>query len=94
MRAVCVPGAARERPRPGTWPRIRTVLRVLLCLLVLLVTAADAWLTALVGLPPLIPRVRRLAALVAAEYRACAANLSDPGVVDAEVIDTDQEVWR
>ncbi|MEV7807538.1 hypothetical protein AB0O28_31780 [Microbispora sp. NPDC088329] len=104
MRTVCVPAAAHQRPRPGAWPRIRAWLRLALCvalaLLVLLVTAADAWLTALLGLPPLLPRVRRLAAavarVVAAECRTCTSHLSDPGsdVVDAEVIDTDQEVWR
>ncbi|MFI7028389.1 hypothetical protein ACIBK1_06740 [Microbispora rosea] len=67
---------------------------MLLCVLVLLVTAADAWLTALVGLPPLIPRVRRLAALIATECRTCASSVTEPGVINAEVIDTDQEVWR
>ena len=103
MRTVCVLGAAAdERPRPGAWSRVRAWVRLALCvalaLVVLLVTAADAWLTALLGLPPLLPRVRRLAAaiarVVAAEYRTCTSHLSDPGVIDAEVIDTDQEVWR
>ncbi|MBO4274946.1 hypothetical protein [Microbispora triticiradicis] len=102
MAVVPGSGDGRRRPRPGTWPAVlawlRIALRVALCVLVLLATALDAWLTALVGLPPLLPRVRRLAAtlarVLAAECRACATTMTDPGVVDAEVIDTDQEVWR
>ncbi|WP_182876114.1 hypothetical protein [Microbispora sp. H10670] len=98
------PGAGRRRPRPGMWPAVlawlRLALRVAVCVLVLLATAVDAWLTALVGLPPMLPRVRRLAAVLArvviTECRACTDHAFGPGgdVVDAEVIDTDQEVWR
>lgn len=90
MRTVCITATPRARPRAGARERLRAGLRVTWCLLGLLATAVDAWLTALLGLAPFIPRLRRLAAVVADECRTCAA-----GAIDADVIeDTEEGVWR
>lgn len=90
IRTVRITGSARSRQRAALWERFRTWVRVALAVLVLLVTAADAWLTALLGLPPLIPVLRHLAQVIADECRPCT-----PGVIDAEVVDDpEEEVWR
>lgn len=90
MRTLPITATPRARQRAGARERLRTVLRVVWCLLALLVTAADAWLTALLGVRPLLPTLRRLAVVVAEECRSCA-----DGAIDAEVIeDTEGEVWR
>ncbi|WP_061290421.1 hypothetical protein [Herbidospora cretacea] len=64
-----------------------------LCLPALLITAADAWLTALVGLPPLIPALCRVARQIAHEYRMWLM-----GVVEADIVfdpnEPERTVWR
>lgn len=90
MRTVCITGVPRSRQRAGARERLWVGLRVVLCVLTLLVTAVDAWLTALLGVRPLTPVLRRLAAVIADECRTCAA-----GAIDADVIeDSEGKVWR
>lgn len=90
MRTLSITATPRSRQRAGARERLREGLRIVWCLLGLLATAADVWLTALLGLAPFIPRLRRLAAVVADECRTCAA-----GAIDADVIeDCEGEVWR
>ncbi|GAA3801708.1 hypothetical protein GCM10022226_21920 [Sphaerisporangium flaviroseum] len=80
--------------RPCQWARppewLCAALRGLLAVLALLVTAADAWLTATLGLPPAAPMLRRLAEVVADAWRAGAAR-----AIDAEIIDDpERKVWH
>ncbi|GAA5045553.1 hypothetical protein HNP84_002602 [Thermocatellispora tengchongensis] len=85
---VITDAAPPARARPLA--RLRTALLMLLAALVLLVTAADAYLTARIGVRPLIPAVRRLFALLAAECRTWVTGAAPAQVVD----DPDRKVWR
>ncbi|GAA2279233.1 hypothetical protein GCM10010149_23690 [Nonomuraea roseoviolacea subsp. roseoviolacea] len=88
MRTLSI--TATPRTRHGWRERLQAGARGALAMLMLLSTAADAWLSALLGLPLLAPAVRRLAAVIADECRACAA-----GAIDADVIeDPERQVWR
>ncbi|MEU9832728.1 hypothetical protein AB0D67_14490 [Streptosporangium sp. NPDC048047] len=89
VRIIRLTGSARTRQQADVWERLRGAVRGALAVLMLLLTAADAWLTALLGLPPITPVLRRLAVVIADEWRTAAA-----GAIDADVIDSDQEVWR
>ncbi|MER5419894.1 hypothetical protein [Streptosporangium roseum] len=89
VRTVSVTGSARARQRAHLRERLHAAVRGALAVLVLLVTAADAWLTALLGLPPITPVLHRLTGVIADAWRSGAA-----GAIDAEVIDDpEQEVW-
>ncbi|MEU1875763.1 hypothetical protein ABZ470_00500 [Streptosporangium sp. NPDC020072] len=89
---VHIPSPAQ--PRMGFWQRVRVIARIAVALLVLLLTAADEGISALLGWPPLLPTLRHLVAVVADEYRAAADRFANGDVVEADVIDTDEEVWR
>ena len=67
-------------------PTLMYVVYVLAAL-VLLVTAADAWLSALLGVRPLIATAYRTVRYLADECRAWAA-----GVVEAEIVESDRKV--
>ncbi|OUC93114.1 hypothetical protein [Streptosporangium minutum] len=89
VKTVSATGSARARQQAQMWERLRNAIRGALAVLVLLITAAEAWLTALLGLPPITPVLRRLTEVIADEWRTGAAD-----AIDAEVIDDpDQEVW-
>ncbi|RJL19575.1 hypothetical protein [Bailinhaonella thermotolerans] len=76
-------GADRSAP---FWRALRGTAAVL----VLLLELADAWLTSQMGVRPVAPMVRHLAAVLAAEVRA---RMS--GVIEAEVVeDCEKGVWR
>ncbi|MBB4913336.1 hypothetical protein [Streptosporangium saharense] len=89
-----LPGASRFRPWMSFWQRVRVLARIAGALLVLLITAADEGISALLGWPPLLPTLRHLAVVVAGECRAAADRFTSGDVVEADVIDTDKEVWR
>lgn len=81
--------SVRLYDRRRAWAsRARSVALGLLGVLVLLITAADALVTALLGIPPITPKVRELGRVIADEYR-CAAM----GAVDAD-IDEKEEAAR
>ncbi|MFD0887734.1 hypothetical protein ACFQ08_24600 [Streptosporangium algeriense] len=82
------------QPRVSLWQRVRVLARIVLALLVLLLTALDEGISALLGWPPLLPTLRHLAAVVAGECRAASDRFTNGDVVEADVIDTDEEVWR
>ena len=87
---VRVTSSAGPRQRLGLRESLRAGVRVAVAVLVLLATATDAWLTALLGLPPLIPALRHLTRMLADELRRRAA-----GAIDAEIInDPERKVWR
>ncbi|MFF4415926.1 hypothetical protein ACFYY8_25645 [Streptosporangium sp. NPDC001559] len=90
---VPLTGASRSRPWVSFWQRLRVLARIAGALLVLLLTAADEGISALLGWPPLLPTLRHLAAVIGGECRA-AADRFGGDVVEADVIDTDEEVWR
>ena len=79
------PGRQQER-RPGADPgeRLEAVLRGCWAVLVLFLTAVDELVTALLGIRPLTPLLRKAGHVVADEYRA-----GQHGWIDAEVIDPD-----
>ncbi|MFI6818705.1 hypothetical protein ACIBG7_40345 [Nonomuraea sp. NPDC050328] len=80
------PRASRSLRRLLAW--LRGALALLLAVLVLLVTALDAWLTALIGIRPLIPAACRGLTLLAREARAWA-----DGIPEADIVtDPDREV--
>ncbi|REE96641.1 hypothetical protein [Thermomonospora umbrina] len=89
MTTAALPEQAQDRPRSGRWARMRPVLRGLLAVALLLVTAVDALLTALIGVRPLVPLLRSLAAVLADEYRA-----GRVGAIDADVIEDDDQSER
>lgn len=53
---------------------LRDILRGLLAVLVLFLTAIDDLVTAVLGTGPVVPRARRLAWVIAGEYRAGRAS--------------------
>lgn len=89
MHATPPTGHATDAPRPaaarfGGWRWVR----LLAALLVLLITALDEWLTAVLGIRPLIPAAHQALALLVRECRDWA-----DGVTDAEIVsDPDTEV--
>lgn len=77
-------------PGPSTWERLSPVAYGLLAVLALVASAVDALVTALLGVAPLGPRLRRAGRVLADEYRAGHAGAVDVDVVD----DNEPEVWR
>jgi hypothetical protein len=77
--------------------RVLPVLRGLLAVVVLVIGAADEAVTAVIGVPPALPRtartVRRLSRRLGTEFAAAFRGGRD-GVMDAEVIDDDARRWR
>ncbi|MFC5744859.1 hypothetical protein [Actinomadura rugatobispora] len=65
------------------WHKVRATVRGAAAVLGCLATAADHLATAVLGIGPLSPRVRRLGQVLAAEYRA--------GYLGAITIRTDEE---
>ncbi|MET8140399.1 hypothetical protein ABZU32_08840 [Sphaerisporangium sp. NPDC005288] len=89
-RILLITAIARPRQRAEWREQLRAALQGLLAVLVLLASAADAWLTATLGLPPAAPMLRRLAEVVADAWRTGAAR-----AIDAEIIDDpERKVWH
>ncbi|MBA2896646.1 hypothetical protein [Nonomuraea soli] len=61
---------------------LREVLALILAVLVLLVTALDAWVTARLGIRPVIPAGRRALAVLLREARAWIEDIPEADLID------------
>jgi hypothetical protein len=67
----------------GTWERARAVLRGLWAVAVLFVTAADALITAALGVPPAAWALRRVRRAASDEYQRGYWHATDAEVVES-----------